>query len=340
MGDRPRVAPLRHTRRAAPGGEPLLRIAGWLAVLGVGAAFAAMGGLRTPPTLVGRAAFDVAHGPWFGLVALVVLGLLRALPRPSPRSGLPAYGAAFALTVGLGVLDEWRQVFTQRTPDPGDLLRDALGAASFLLLAASLDRELRRRLARSAGRRALLRLAAFALFLPVLLPAVDAARAYARRNAAFPALLGFDAPWEEAFVRTLDAELARVPPPPGWRAQASGRVGRVTFLAERHPQLVVTEPVPDWSGYRELRFTVHSPLERPATLRLRVVDETLETWRDRSDHELRIEPGPNRIAVPLAAIREGPQDRELDLTGIRRLSLHPVEPEPPFAIHLDDLRLE
>jgi hypothetical protein len=53
-----------------------------------------------------------------------------------------------------------------------------------------------------------------------------------------------------------------------------------------------------------------------------------------------IEPRVNRIAIPLAEVRGGPQTRVLDMSRIQRVSLLAVRPSVPFSFYLDGFRLD
>jgi hypothetical protein len=81
---------------------------------------------------------DAGHVPLFGVIALAVLQFLLATPLAN-RSRTFLYGLALGLTVLMGALSEWLQIGANRNSDPQDLLRDALGAGSFLLIAGTRD---------------------------------------------------------------------------------------------------------------------------------------------------------------------------------------------------------
>jgi len=85
---------------------------------------------------------NLAHAPLFGLLGLLALGAV-ARPRRDgwerPRGR--ALAALFAFVVAYGLVDEWHQASTPgRTSSLSDVLTDAVGAASVLLVADFLAR--------------------------------------------------------------------------------------------------------------------------------------------------------------------------------------------------------
>ncbi len=96
----------------------------------------------------------------------------------------------------------------------------------------------------------------------------------------------------------------------------------------------------DWRGYRELAFDVYNPADA-FELSLRV-DDNLPAPRhdDRYNGALRMEPGWNRVRVPLAEIEHGARNRPLNMDKIRRLIFFIDHPPKARVFFLDWVRLE
>jgi VanZ family protein len=89
-----------------------------------------------------RVAANLAHAPLFGILALLVAGIV--LRRKAHGAGLPRVEALDALVIAVwvlvwGALDEWRQGSTPgRHPSPFDVVTDLVGALAVLWIVAYL----------------------------------------------------------------------------------------------------------------------------------------------------------------------------------------------------------
>ena len=287
--------------------------------------------------------FDAGHAPLFGMIALLLLGMLRL--RKGPRHATTPYAMALVLTILVGLADEALQFFSPRDADAIDWARDIAGALAFLMIALAFD-PARSALNSSRLRRAGLGVVAVLLLATVAFPVVSLAWAMQQRNAALPLLCDFDSRWSRRFVEARDAELQRSEPPAAWErtadaARSSRRVARIDFRAAPYPSLSLREPAPDWSGYTTLRFDIFSELDSTVTLVLRIDDAHAQRrYEDRFQRTLQILPGANAVGVPLADVQRGPRDRTMDLTQIRRVVLFAHEPKQPFRLYIGALRLE
>jgi len=61
---------------------------------------------------------------------------------------------------------------------------------------------------------------------------------------------------------------------------------------------------------------------------------------DRFNRRLLIHPGPNRIVIPIQEVREGPDEREMDMTRVRNIMLFAYQLEKPTHILLGKIILE
>lgn len=307
-----------------------------------------------------RAFFDAGHTPLFGVIALLIRGLLEGRGRLLRSRAFSSAGlsvAAFALTMVLGAATELVQmVFRLGDPSVSDLLRDAAGAASFLLLASAVHRRSAVAFpattpggetaapARARHRRIVAVVAALVLLLAAGRTLIVTTAAYVERSRAFPTLYALDgAWWEGMFIRTATSRLT----PAGTPGAAEGPDGRPTTLARldlragRYPGLTFLEPYPDWRGYHRLTFTVVSDLDAPITLAMRVHDAKHDQrYRDRFNRAFTIRPGTNRLAIVLEDVRRAPAGREMDMRRIRGIVLFVPRLARPTHLYLGPLQLE
>ena len=287
-----------------------------------------------------RAFLDACHAPAFGLFAWVVLRGLRAWPALNGVPHRRLYLFALGGTVAASALAELVQAFGPRDASGWDILRSGLGAAAVLLAVAVVGAEPRARAVPAAWRAAGVVLAGVLLLLPAI-PALRLVAAEWQRRAAFPRICDFESAWEERFEGTEGAELQIVAPASKWARTLHGRVARVTFLPGTYPGFFIRGPFPDWGRYDRLTFTVCSDMEAPLQLLLRIHDVRHDNrFADRFNRTLLIEPGVNRVSIPLADVRSAPQGRRMDMAHIAALVLFAVSPAQPFSLLLDSFQLE
>jgi len=268
-----------------------------------------------PPeqTLFWGAVFDGGHPPMFGGFALLVLILLSRWR----GKGIGLYLLAFAASLGLGIASELLQALWSTDANPGDVLRDAIGIAAFLLCYAAFDWKRRR-----TG----LLLIAGAIFFSAYIPIIATFRAYVKRDAAFPVIFNFDASWQEPFLQT---NLCSVLPH-----------GRLIFRPGEYPGISIEEPYPDWNGWDRLIFRVSSALARPVSLVVRIDDiHHNNEYGDRFNRAFTIAPGDNAIAIPIADIGAAPRIRKFDLAHVRRILLFVPAPMESLTLEVSALRL-
>jgi len=283
-------------------------------------------------------ALDAGHAPLFGAIALVVFQFLLATPLAN-RSRPLLYGLALGLTILMGAVSELLQVGADRNSDPRDILRDALGAGSFLLVAATRDPYALFHSSIGSAARALCRGAALALLLLAFIPGALVAHAYVGRASAFPALCDFAGTWEASFMATNHARLEYTSLP----RESGGAIpaARLRFEPAAFAAFKLVEPYPDWTGYQRLRVVAQSELDRPIDLVLRIHDRGHDQrYLDRFNRSLTVLPGINEFVIPLAEVRSAPEGREMDLSAIQRLSLFAVAPEASFSFYLLELGLD
>ena len=286
-----------------------------------------------------EALFDAGHAPLFGAMALIVRSLLRRETGPggAAASSASAFGVTLILAAGSEAVQHLQP---HRDVSVTDFLRDAAGAGAFLLLDAAW------RARRGPGRAALSAGARVAVAVVLLVAAVGeliyTTALYLARDRAFPTLYNLDGSWwERPFIVTGENVLSpgRTPGPTG--AVDVGPLARLDLKPGLYSGLTFDEPYPDWSGRRQLAFAVVSDLDRPLELVIRVHDAAHDQrYADRFNRQLRIEPGVNRIAIPIEDIRRAPDRREMDLGRIRGIVIFVYKLERPLHLYLGPLHLE
>ena len=318
----------------------------WVGVgLGVGVLLAVVAGLTTAQQFLPRpsnnlwwhAVYNAGHVPLFGLFSLAVLGLTMLLVRRPREHHHRHYVFAFGVTVVAGCLIEIIQWGAPaRTAELLDVARNIAGSAAFLLLMATFDPLMAR-----GSKKTVLRVTSVLLIAVSLIPVGFAGAAIVRRNAAFPRLSEFGTWLGRYLLDARNIELEPASLPESGAPKAIPLAARLTFGSDRPALLVFRSPYPDWSGYERLELKAFSELDRPVRLRVRIVDEEWHpTVGDFFLDVITIEPGVNRILIPLSRVRHVASGREMDMTRVDQIVLSAVDAREPFSLWVDDLRLE
>ena len=285
---------------------------------------------------------NFGHVPLFGVLSLAMLSLSRQLVGNSKTKASKHYLIAFLLTILIGLAVELFQLLGDRDADFYDVLRDAIGALGFLGFYMSLDRRMlpvwyqRGNVLRKSIQTGSLMLLSIS-FVPLLLWTA----AYGHRAEAFPQILGFESHWEEKFLRTQDAELSITWPPVGWPISQNTRVGRLILWPSAYPGLTIEEPYPNWTDYTSLKLIIHSEMDQPIEIHLRINDRHhTDAYEDRFSRSITLQPDMNEVHVRLQEVRTAPADREMDMANIATIVLFAIQPEQPYIINVDNLRLE
>jgi hypothetical protein len=298
---------------------------GGLLLLAVVMAVIALVPANTSDGALLEAIFDAGHVPMFVVFAWIVLWLSRST---IPGSAVRHYLAAAILIVLAGLGTEFLQKFGERDAGWTDFGRDLLGGGAGLLSVWALG-------ARTWPARVGALVVALALVVIGLAEVVRVHFDLRDRDAGFPSLASFDAPWEHRFVHGRESELDRVQAPAAWGA---GTVGRVTFGIAAYPSLAIHEPFPDWSGYSALELAIWA--EESAVLTVRVHDRDHDqTYSDRFNREILVQPGLNQVRIPLADVEVAPRNRQLNLREVAGVAIFADHPAKPFTLWFDDLRL-
>lgn len=275
---------------------------------------------------------DSLHAPGFGLVALF---LLLALRRRMPLR--KAYVVAFAGSITLGIFAELAQAIGPRDSSFSDLVHDAVGAAGFLGAIAIYDA--RKHL--SLRIRAVAAIAVAALLVLSILPGLYFGGGLLARASAMPQLVDYDSLWLEPVLTPHSQNRLRiVERPEDWPAGPSHVV-----LANANPDnrlLYRLAPHTNWSQYTTLVFEASSATTKsyPVTLVIRDTFRRGPFWRNVFLQNLILGPDAQEFRIPLADIKSGPTDRELDLASIGNILLLADAPGGSESILVGQFRLE
>ncbi len=162
-----------------------------------------------------------------------------------------------------------------------------------------------------------------------------------QREQLFPVMLDFDHTGLTAFAGTLGkAELTVAPAPSAWPDTRS-QVGRLRFRPSSWPGIHFQPVVADWRPYGALSLEVFSPVPYTVWLSVRVDDSRyVDGSGDNFDRHFPIQPGVNRLHIPLDDIRNGPPERPLNLGEITQVLIYMAQPEQAVDLYLDNLKLE
>lgn len=292
-------------------------------------------------TYLWREIHNTGHTPLFGILSLLILGLSLLILGNRILKRHLHYLIALIVTVLIGIITELIQIYGSGDADVSDLVRDIIGVISFLGFFMVYDRKMIVFWRKCSKKRILTLIGAFLLLVLSLIPVSLWAWVYHQRNQAFPQILGFESHWERKFIRTQHSKLTATYPPPGWQNPVSHHVGQLTLSTDTYPGFSIEEPFPNWTGYELLSFTVYSELDTTVNLTIRIEDfHHNSLYEDRFNYAVSIDPGMNRILIPLEKVREAPASREMDMAAIRAICLFTVRPGEDFTLYIDDLQLK
>jgi hypothetical protein len=244
------------------------------------------------------------------------------------------YAAAFAVTVGLGVVTEIAQIFTHRDPAVTDVLRDAIGAAIGLAADAWIVRQGSH--SNVAGLLSLL-----GLFI-IIAPLAWCAAAYANRDLKFPVIAEFNSPLDLYFVSHNDYGLRRVPAPKLWARTRDETVLEVPLGDEPWPGVALEEPYPNWRGKSAFAIDITNPNRTEAAVTVRVEDKKHnQQYADRFNQEFTLPPQSRTVVrIPLADIESAPAGRRMDMSRIAHVGIFISRQPAPTQFLLNRLWLE
>jgi hypothetical protein len=114
---------------------------------------------------------------------------------------------------------------------------------------------------------------------------------------------------------------------------------KMTMTPSPYPGVSFHEIPQDWRCFSGLAVSCFYPSSKGVRLALRIDDKKdAPEYEDRVNLGLNVEPGMNRIKIPLKSF-VCPSGRALDLSHIFSLMLFCVNPESEVVLYVDDVRL-
>jgi len=274
------------------------------------------------------------HGPGFGVVALLMLLLLRDRDRPAV-----GYVKAAAFAMVLAAVAEAAQIPGPREAEIGDLLTDALGIFAFLGVAAIFDGVLRSEIAK--WQVLLLALVSIPALALTLKPTIWLSYALVKRAQTLPQILSFDEAWEQTYSSGVDGGLEIIPAPDGW-PEGSGQIARL-HSAGKWGLMLHIRPHPDWSGYAAVSFVAATSNDeelRGIALGLWGINPGNGTPQGRYYTRARIFREPSRYCILFDDVNKPSSQRRFDFTQVYELLVGATKDEVGVEILVDDFRLE
>jgi VanZ family protein len=273
------------------------------------------------------------HGPGFGLVALLMLMLLREKDRP-----LVAYVQAATFAMVLAAAAEAAQIPGPREAELGDLLTDALGIIAFLGIAAVFDRRIRVTIGKQ--RVWLMALISIPVLVLTLTPTVWLSYALIKRQQAMPQLLTFDKSWEQTYSSGVGGPLELIDAPDGW-PEGSGKIARL-HSAGKWGLMLHIRPHPDWSEYSAVSFVAATSNEdmRRIALGLWGIKPDDGSAQGRYYTRASVTREPARYCILFEDLNTPSSTREFDLTQVYELLVGDLKDEIGVELLVDDFRLE
>lgn len=209
-----------------------------------------------------------------------------------------------------GVVIEVLQTLVHREASLKDIYGNLFGILAGLFLYAGTRSTIKQH-GKIAG---LLVITAASFFVAGMAPLIGISIYCLERANAFPVIYDVDSTWSPIFTR---------------------------YTKGKYPGISVIEPEADWSEYKRLNIIVHSTNKKDTKLVVRVNDKRHnKEYYDRFNLALFVQTGLNKIQIPVADIRKGPADRELDLTNIAAVILYSRKLEEWAEIHVGSIYLE
>ena len=115
------------------------------------------------------------------------------------------------------------------------------------------------------------------------------------------------------------------------------------FLPDAFPDITLQHFPRDWSGYKNIKFSLYNKAQDPVVIELKIYDEDHMKYgyqyTDRFNRELLLQPGWNNISISLNEIFNSPEKRMMNIARIKSFSLFLKDVTSPVTIFLDDLKL-
>jgi hypothetical protein len=269
---------------------------------------------------------NACHAPAFAVLALITLALLT----PGIRNAAVRAPVTVGAMLLVGAATEGVQSLFGRDAELEDVVNDVAGALGAVGLWLYLHWR-----GRTDARARVARIAALVLCLAAavywLAPLAQCARAYWDRHAEFPVLAQFKSGRDLSFISSS-----------GGDAHIVDSALQVDLDSGRWPGVTLSEPAPDWTGYRTLAVELGNPGSVALPLRFRVNDRAHRgVTDDRFNMDVLLPPGVRTtLHIPLEDIARSPRTRRMDMSTISQLTLFRDGGAPGQVLRLYRIWLE
>ncbi|MBL4608450.1 MAG: VanZ family protein [Pseudomonadales bacterium] len=292
-------------------------------------------------TLLEKRLWDAGHFPFFMLLTFAFLPYVRTKIQVFGKPVFVVFQLfflIFILAAGIEVI----QSMVGRQASLGDLRKDVLGTV-IICQAFLFSNNYIKKYRRLAGLFTL----CWALF--ELHPLLEAALDRWNQVQSIPVLANFETD-RELFrwnYGTYERYLFESPAYPQNsstdRKKNKNHVLKISLNTDTFTGIAGVGLHPDWSGYSDLKFDFHNPNEYPLRLNVKIEDgyamEIGRGYDNRYNSVYSLNPGHNTIHIALTDVAEGPENRVLDLSDIRRLSFFFSKLSAPSFVYLDNVVL-
>ena len=336
------LAPEENSNLPTDSGDPSVLLTRRLLILLSGGLVMLLG-LVFPFPMSGRhwnAIFDLAHAPAFFLIFLLAVGVLDpssiglsksrpALLRLPPLQLILLSGLLF---LG-GVACEVAQKFVHRHPSVGDIIANSLGLLAGMLYCLS------RKSVTPVFRVTGLIFTMLVIILPCIAPIRELVECLSQRH-EFPQLASFERPRE---LTAWIAHGARFRISNDWASHGSSSM-KIESSGAHDPGALMVWPIPDWSQYFSLEFTVFNPDQSAVVVGVTISDDqhVRNLWESSDRFNWSIELGPNEtklVSIELHEVANAPVSRRMDMTRISNLNIYLQNPPADATFHVDGVQL-
>ena len=119
---------------------------------------------------------------------------------------------------------------------------------------------------------------------------------------------------------------------------------KVDFLPGRYPNISLEHFRNNWSGYKQLVFSIYNPGKETYTFQMKVYDfkniQNSRRYNDRFNTHITIAPGWNTIKTPLTDIIKAPKHRSMNIYQIKGFSVFTDKLKQPVTLYIDDIHLQ
>jgi VanZ family protein len=269
---------------------------------------------------------NCGHFPLFGIIATALLFYFEFGKARGPKNYFLSWGtAAF-----LGLLTECIQLFEpDRYFELRDLAYDALGAFTFLAFCYSF-RPSEQRLRRT------ILLGVALICLAVTTPIWLAVAEWQRMLKVFPLISSFETTHDISRWKSHESTITKV------RGHSTHGVysAKVMLFPGEFPGLNTDYFIGDWHGYQTFACDIFLAGDTPLRLTIRINDKVHnQAYSDRYNYDFSLQPGPNRIRIPLKDVALAPHGRPMNMRAVSLICIFSYQLETLRTIFIDNVRL-